>query len=380
MADDLKDIVQRMIDAGESEENIGTVIAHFRQQKPVATPDQIRQERFGQVDAPADGYTGPTTFMGGFMQPIIDTTARAIEGVANPHSAADFLGLMIPGGYSGIRNMIPGMKRNLGLVADEVSQAKKWRDIPGAIFRELKQQAFEPVETTNTRAFNAKPVYEQMDALPSTPPPALDPRGGGPIASGQEVFKKPIAPAPRHVPGGGGSLNDTLIQSMDDIRATGESAPFVSGVPDITMTPAGKPGVSGARYDEMMATSPGVTPPTPPDTLLREALLSEHPTWSPKQVDAVIEQLKVPRAEFAQYGGDAMTNAQRQTPPIADPTESVYQQILQQGGKAAPVVDEVALLDELRRTFASELESGTITLDDLKAAMQMIKETPHGLE
>src|SRR6185369_16636759 len=73
MADDLQAIVQRMIDAGESEGNIASVIQHFRAQTPRSVSVVPASE--------------PDTYLGGFMrslgQTAKDTGKGIIEGVGN---------------------------------------------------------------------------------------------------------------------------------------------------------------------------------------------------------------------------------------------------------------------------------------------------------
>lgn len=72
--DDLRSIVQRMIDAGESEENIAAVIQRFDSQKPQTSAPKA---------APmGDTYKGPDTFWGGVKQSLMSGEAAkaGLEG------------------------------------------------------------------------------------------------------------------------------------------------------------------------------------------------------------------------------------------------------------------------------------------------------------
>lgn len=67
--DELHGIVQRMIDAGEPEENIATVIQHYGSQPK------------------GDTYKGPDTFGGGFMQSVKDTASRTGSSILSGFGA-----------------------------------------------------------------------------------------------------------------------------------------------------------------------------------------------------------------------------------------------------------------------------------------------------
>lgn len=94
MPDELKPLVQRMIDAGESEENIATVIKHFGQQPP-------------QLSAVSNEEPG--TFAGGFVQSLKDQGREVLAGLkpmlesaAHPQTAGDFSQLLMPSGAIGV--------------------------------------------------------------------------------------------------------------------------------------------------------------------------------------------------------------------------------------------------------------------------------------
>lgn len=84
MPDNLKSIVQRMIDAGESEENIGKVIQHFKAQGTPAPEPQ------------GDTYAGPDTFWGGVMNSL------------NPFGGTDDSGSAIEAGGRGALGWLKG--------------------------------------------------------------------------------------------------------------------------------------------------------------------------------------------------------------------------------------------------------------------------------
>ena len=89
MADELQPIVQRMIDAGESEENIATVIQHFKAQEPhLDSLAEHMQKRTGLLQAPVAEGAQPSSIMQG------------LSHLAHPQSLDDFVGLMIPSGVA----------------------------------------------------------------------------------------------------------------------------------------------------------------------------------------------------------------------------------------------------------------------------------------
>jgi hypothetical protein len=91
MPDDLKAIVQRMIDAGESEANIATVIKGYPQSSQTYQPRNILAE--GRASAATSGQPeAPSGFQDWFkneLQPLL-------EKVARPETIADIASLLVP--------------------------------------------------------------------------------------------------------------------------------------------------------------------------------------------------------------------------------------------------------------------------------------------
>jgi hypothetical protein len=132
MADDMTAIVQRMIDAGESEENIGSVIQHY---KKAYTPDPTMQAEtaraigrsqglgFGASRPPVTDELGrpqkstePDTFIGGFAKSIKDQILNAtvnnpaLEAAARPQSASDLTALMLLNSPGALTGAVKGAK------------------------------------------------------------------------------------------------------------------------------------------------------------------------------------------------------------------------------------------------------------------------------
>ncbi len=98
MADDIKAIVQRMIDAGESEENIATVIQHFTstyQPDPTmqARTAQAMSERAGALPLGHQMRSDAPDASPSFLTRI----GQAMEPIAHPTTFSDIAPLLIPG-------------------------------------------------------------------------------------------------------------------------------------------------------------------------------------------------------------------------------------------------------------------------------------------
>lgn len=140
-------IVQRMIDAGEDEDNIATVIGHFKA-SDTTEPERIKTNVPPPESKPfgpgSPGYAQdeseikhePDTYWGGFKKGLTDYFGEAVPGIksslesaANPQTTGDFLNLVIPselphiarGALSGIANKITGKSRVAEEVLPEIS-------------------------------------------------------------------------------------------------------------------------------------------------------------------------------------------------------------------------------------------------------------------
>src|SRR5215471_6397199 len=107
MPSDLRIAVQKMIDAGESEENIATAIRN-RKALMKKQPDQpsIKDE---VAQTTGDSYKGPTDFWGGFKQALTGgdaISAGAQGGLGFLKGAIADLPSSIYGGLQGVANLI----------------------------------------------------------------------------------------------------------------------------------------------------------------------------------------------------------------------------------------------------------------------------------
>lgn len=162
MADDQKAIVQRMIDAGESEENIATVIQHFKAQtpyQPVLTPGRTAPLETG---APPD----PEWMSGlkGMLQPLshpqtagematLALTTPQIPALGNVGTAAKAVYNSLPSAKS----MLSGTLRAAGAVMQNPYKATV-----GGAGRVLSRagEALKPVAEAAAPAAEAAPAVE----------------------------------------------------------------------------------------------------------------------------------------------------------------------------------------------------------------------------
>lgn len=159
MPDELNAIVQRMIDAGESEENIGTVIQHF---KPKYQPDPTTQGATARAMARDAGMLGvnapteqhePDTFWSGVGKSLKDQILGAtvgnpqLQGAAHPSSAGDVASLVFAptdATRSGTAQMLRGYLR---AGKEAATGAPTLRSIPGRMLKVLYRDATETAPT-----------------------------------------------------------------------------------------------------------------------------------------------------------------------------------------------------------------------------------------
>lgn len=162
MADDLNAVVQRMIDAGESEENIGSVIQHY---KASYRPDPTMQAATARAIATEAGMLGvgvpqeahePDTFMGGFTRSLKDQILAAtvgnpqLQGAAHPSSAGDIASLVFAPTDATRSATAAALGGPTGIVAatKEVAQTSpNLRSIPATLAKILTRNAVETAPT-----------------------------------------------------------------------------------------------------------------------------------------------------------------------------------------------------------------------------------------
>lgn len=175
MPDQLQSIVQRMMDAGESEENIASVIKAY---KPAA-PAPIGNDR-SRVDTNAVGVDQnwiadkasrlpeslryPAAFAGSLAGTVL-------EGLTSPEAIATMgASKVVPKPYTGQTGMLRGFGETV-------------ESLPGAgVKTKTVGRLMQKIGPTNP---NDAPLYKQMESLPT--------EGGGPLPSGR-VATPPYRP------------------------------------------------------------------------------------------------------------------------------------------------------------------------------------------
>ena len=289
MADELKTIVQRMVDAGESEANIGTVIQHFNR-------THAAQPSLGQMleNRPIDEAGNPIEPTG-HMADLIG----ALKPVAHPQSAGDFLQLLT--GTTALGEA-PQMGRNIRQLYRATAEAhpdqSMWQ-VPLNMLRgrNWKGGWLDQLERDKrlSEQFRGKPV-------PSAAPTALSP-----IATGGDVGERALqsermgrVPVASHAP-----LTQPVTPPMPTLRNVelpgdiGHPPPGVpvGGISGKPYPPGGLPGIGTASPELVQAHTEALhnTSANARDAL--RAAEAEHPI-------SVAGQMKPPpkptRAPFVQ--------------------------------------------------------------------------------
>lgn len=192
MADELNGIVQRMIDAGEPEESIASVIKAY---KPTGPPGVLSMSHTGSE--PISDVSGkpdePSTWMGGFTKSIKDQVLGAtvgnpgLQAAAHPQTTGDFLSLVLP---SGVPNMPWG---NFGKeIKAGVQEAGSYKEMPGSVLGRLVEWA-KGGKAADARRFNARPLYDQMGQMPTQSPLETVGRSVGPSGVQRGINDMPLA-------------------------------------------------------------------------------------------------------------------------------------------------------------------------------------------
>ena len=154
MADDIKTIVERMVKAGEPEENIALVIQHAKTQGMKAAPD---------VTVTPVSDKEPGTWWGGFVNHIASALANnpMLQAAAHPQDASDMASLLIPEEAAtrlaskvvepvatpvirGIKSMGRSAARGAAQLIEDVPTLKKVTPGAEAVVRGLKKIGTEP--------------------------------------------------------------------------------------------------------------------------------------------------------------------------------------------------------------------------------------------
>lgn len=128
MADQLEAIVQRMIDAGESEDNIASVIKEYK--PPYEGGALSRNILSGDHGGYPEGYDP--------SQSLTSKIGHAIEPLAHPQTTGDMLSLLLPAGVGGAVGAIKGY---MSAGARAIKGAPNMRSIPGRMLSTLYKDA-----------------------------------------------------------------------------------------------------------------------------------------------------------------------------------------------------------------------------------------------
>ncbi len=132
MADELSGIVQRMMDAGEPEANIASVIKAY---KPAASDaGALTRSMMGDTGVGVPEGADPSQTFTGKLNAVM-------QGAAHPQSVGDLLSLAIP---TGVNAAIGAAKGYWNAGARTAAEGGTLRSFPGRMMRTLYQDATAP--------------------------------------------------------------------------------------------------------------------------------------------------------------------------------------------------------------------------------------------
>lgn len=135
MPDQLEGIVQRMIDANESEENIASVIKEFKPPQPAG------HGTAAMLGAPSEPYAEGVNPADRWQ----NKAAAGLEPLAHPQTPGDFAGLLIPSGMGEAIGAIKGaVKGYISAGSRAMEGATSLKSIPGRMLKTLYQDATAP--------------------------------------------------------------------------------------------------------------------------------------------------------------------------------------------------------------------------------------------
>jgi hypothetical protein len=109
MADQLQSIVQRMVAAGESEDNIATVIKHYKTQAPLAAaPEQPKADPFASLRRTAQGEPASVLWQRAKDNPAATGAAIATMAAGPIAAPMKLLGRLLTMGAAGTAGALPG--------------------------------------------------------------------------------------------------------------------------------------------------------------------------------------------------------------------------------------------------------------------------------
>lgn len=250
MPDDLRALVQRMIDAGESEANIATV---------------IRSATASQASAPDLLFRGPPVTSDSMLDPsALEQLNEQLRPLAHPQSAGEVLSLLVP---TGVGEAIGGLRTLAGRVRSAAANTTRLRDIPAAVLRNSAERIrladlapklpppssqWTTTVTEPSRGATRVPyAAPQVSGPPQSPPnPSGPPRVAKSSVPAVETIlqnaldevrqaRRPAAPVVPGAAPGGSAAADLTMRGLQD-RPVLKPAPKAAGAPT-TRPPVAKP-------------------------------------------------------------------------------------------------------------------------------------------
>lgn len=229
MPDQLEGIVQRMIDANESEENIASVIKEYRPPQPAG------HGTAAMLGAPSEPYAEDVNPADRWQ----NKAAAGLESLAHPKTAGDFAGLLIPSGMGEAIGAIKGaVKGYISAGSRAIEGAPSLKSIPGRMLKTLYQDATKPApirgfaryapnvsaDAHNVFAEGAAteaPIVDRYMANSGSTPPTAAP--GGHIV-GHVPERVPSAGTPlqtERVPYGVPNSGPAVLSDVEKLKAAG---------------------------------------------------------------------------------------------------------------------------------------------------------------
>lgn len=231
MADQLEAIVQRMIDAGESEDNIASVIKQIRPPYQ-APPGHGSAAMLGGPGVPyAEGVNPAESWQ--------NKAAAGLEPLAHPQTAGDMAGLLIPSGigeaYGALKS---GIKGYISAGSRAIEGAPSLKSIPGRMVKTLYQDAVKPppirgfaryapnISSGNPSVYaegaaTEAPIVDRYMANSGSPVPTARP-GGHVVAHVPESVPSAGVPLQtERVPYGVPSAGPAVLSDVEKLKAAG---------------------------------------------------------------------------------------------------------------------------------------------------------------
>lgn len=196
--------------------NAGTPIGGYLSGDPAAgkasavPPANATREFFGPHHAiteggdPADALSKIEQFLTTYVNP-------GLQGAARPQGLGDVMGLVVPSAVPEFRVPLVNMVRE---ALEAGRDAPRLRNMPRAVLERLASWATTSSDDLASQRFNAKPLAEQMDALPTG---GVNPERGR--MSGPPERPRPASGMPPRPAGNAPNVQDSLMEALQALRA-----------------------------------------------------------------------------------------------------------------------------------------------------------------